>query len=84
MSVMQILAGNARKVSAVRFERVNHDDATLESKEVTRLVPKIMKRKWSSSEIPYQKTAEDLSDDDLSDGSVNSDHEYDHEHPSEQ
>ncbi|XP_057461453.1 putative DUF21 domain-containing protein At3g13070, chloroplastic isoform X2 [Actinidia eriantha] len=77
---LEILAGNARKVSAVRFERVNHDDATLESKEVTRLVPKIMKRKWSSSEIPYQKRAED----DLSDGSVNSDHEYDHEHPSEQ
>ncbi|PSS06042.1 DUF21 domain-containing protein precursor [Actinidia chinensis var. chinensis] len=76
---LEILAGNARKVSAVRFERVNHDDATLESKEVTRLVHKIMKRKWSSSEIPYQKRAEDLSD-----GSVNSDHEYDHEHPSEQ
>ncbi|GFZ05043.1 CBS domain-containing protein [Actinidia rufa] len=76
---LEILAGNARKVSAVRFERVNHDDATLESKEVTRLVPKIMKRKWSNSEIPYQKRAEDLSD-----GSVNSDHEYDHEHPSEQ
>ncbi|PSR85293.1 DUF21 domain-containing protein [Actinidia chinensis var. chinensis] len=81
---LEILAGNARKVSAVRFERVNHDDATLESKEVTRLVPKIMKRKWNSSEIPYQESAEDdVSDVDLFDGSVNNEHEYDHDHPSE-
>lgn len=47
---MQILAGNARKVSAVRFERINNDEANLEAKEVTRLVPKIMKRKWSSDD----------------------------------
>ncbi|KAI8002963.1 putative DUF21 domain-containing protein [Camellia lanceoleosa] len=45
-----ILAGNCRKVSAVRFERVNYDDVTLEVKEVTCLFPKIMKRKWSSNE----------------------------------
>ncbi|KAF9590400.1 hypothetical protein IFM89_034193 [Coptis chinensis] len=47
MFKLEILAGNARKVSAVRFERVNHSDAKLETKEVTRLVPRIMKRKWS-------------------------------------
>ena len=47
---MQILAGNARKVSAVRFERLENGDAALETKEVTRLVPKIMKRKWNSGE----------------------------------
>ncbi|KAJ1392537.1 Transporter-associated domain [Sesbania bispinosa] len=47
---LEILAGNARKVSAVRFERINNEDEMLETKEVTRLVPKIMKRKWSSDE----------------------------------
>ncbi|KAL6999153.1 hypothetical protein U1Q18_000313 [Sarracenia purpurea var. burkii] len=90
LSVVQILAGNARKVSAVRFERLNHEDATVESKEVARLVPKIMKRKWSSdegsdktdrSEVTYQKYAVD---DDLCDGNIVNEHEYDHEHPSKQ
>ncbi|KAJ7960882.1 DUF21 domain-containing protein [Quillaja saponaria] len=47
---LEILAGNARKVSAVRFERINNDDSVLESKEVTRWLPKIMKRKWSNDE----------------------------------
>ncbi|KAL3503592.1 hypothetical protein ACH5RR_038041 [Cinchona calisaya] len=46
---LEILAGNARKVSAVRFELVNQDDAS-ETKEVTRLVPKIMKKKWGGVE----------------------------------
>lgn len=46
----QILAGNARKVGAVRFERINNDEEMLEAKEVTRLVPRIMKRRWSSDE----------------------------------
>ena len=41
---MQILAGNARKVSAVRFERVNDDKG-----EVAHLVPKVMEKKWSSN-----------------------------------
>lgn len=45
---MQILAGNARKVSAVRFERIN-DDVEIETNEVTRLVPKIMTRKRTSN-----------------------------------
>jgi CBS domain containing-hemolysin-like protein len=47
---LEILAGNARKVSAVRFERMNQDDAAADTKEITRLVPKIVKRKWSSEE----------------------------------
>ncbi|KAL5803966.1 hypothetical protein ACOSQ3_030766 [Xanthoceras sorbifolium] len=47
---LEILAGNARKVSAVRFERITNDDAKLEAKEVTRLVPKIVKRKSSSDD----------------------------------
>lgn len=46
---MQILAGNARKVSAVRFERIS-DDLEIESNEVTRIVPKIMTRKRKSSD----------------------------------
>ncbi|GAB4849869.1 hypothetical protein Ancab_004668, partial [Ancistrocladus abbreviatus] len=41
-----ILAGSARKVSAVRFERMNHDDA-LETKESARVVPKIIERNWT-------------------------------------
>lgn len=47
---MQILAGNARKVSAVRFERINNGEEMLESNEVTKMVPKIMKRRWSNEE----------------------------------
>lgn len=49
VSFVQILAGNARKVSAVRFERINNNDEMLETK-VTRMVPKIMKRKWRNDE----------------------------------
>ena len=41
---MQVLAGNARKVSVVRFKRVNGD-----SGEVTHLVRKVIKKKWSSN-----------------------------------
>ncbi|XP_030929692.1 DUF21 domain-containing protein At1g55930, chloroplastic-like [Quercus lobata] len=47
---LEILAGNARKVSAVRFEQIDNDETMLETKEVTRLFPKIMKRKWNSGE----------------------------------
>lgn len=47
---LQILAGNARKVSAVRFERINSGDESVEANGVTRLVPKLMKRKYSSDD----------------------------------
>ncbi|KVI10441.1 AAA+ ATPase domain-containing protein [Cynara cardunculus var. scolymus] len=40
----KILAGNARKVGAVRFERVSHESES--TKDVKKLVPKIMKRKY--------------------------------------
>ncbi|KAF5948221.1 hypothetical protein HYC85_014178 [Camellia sinensis] len=82
---LEILAGNARKVSAARFERVNHDEAKSKAKEVTRMFPKIMKRKWSSNEDSdktdydedsYQKRAEN----DLSDGYIINEHELEHEH----
>jgi len=45
----QILAGNARKVSAVRFERVNDMDEVSEARDVKNMVPKFV-RKWSSEE----------------------------------
>ncbi|KNA07940.1 hypothetical protein SOVF_167210 isoform B [Spinacia oleracea] len=41
---LEILAGNARKVSAVRFERVENGDTRLEAKEVAPSLAKIMKR----------------------------------------
>ncbi|CAA3013137.1 putative DUF21 domain-containing protein At3g13070, chloroplastic [Olea europaea var. sylvestris] len=59
---LEVLAGNARKVSAIRFERINHDDA---ASEVTRLVPKIMKRSSTEdldrpeiNEVPFQEIAD--------------------------
>lgn len=54
--MVQILAGNARKVSAVRFERVSQDDAAdMEAKGLTRLVTKIMKKKWGGLEDSEKK-----------------------------
>ncbi|PWA54778.1 AAA+ ATPase domain-containing protein [Artemisia annua] len=43
-----ILAGNARKVGAVRFERVTHEEET--TKDVKKLVPKSMKWKWGGDD----------------------------------
>lgn len=76
--MVQILAGNARKVSAVRFERVSQDDAAdLEGKGLTRLVTKIMKKKWggledsetnkkgSEDEVQANEVALDLGTDDF-------------------
>ena len=39
------MAGNARKVGAVRFERVTTHESE-STKDVKKLVPKIMKRKY--------------------------------------
>lgn len=44
---LEILAGNARKVSAVRFERVEPEDTLLEPKEVSPLFTKATK--WNRS-----------------------------------
>ncbi|XP_043691254.1 putative DUF21 domain-containing protein At3g13070, chloroplastic [Telopea speciosissima] len=84
---LEILAGNARKVSAVRFERVNQDDTTSETKEVTRLVPRIMKRKRKGDEdsnkgecleIPFQERQEDgLCVDVIAEHEDDYDYEYD-------
>lgn len=46
---LEILAGNARKVSAVRFERINDMDEASEARDVRSMVPKFV-RKWSSDE----------------------------------
>lgn len=89
---LEILAGNARKVSAVRFERINNGEALLEANEVTRLVPRIMKRKWSSDEesagSDYDEDDEDSfqkrPDHSLSDSNVIAEHEEDNESPSGQ
>ena len=89
LPLVQILAGNARKVSAVRFERINNGDQMKEAKEVTRLFPKIMKRKWSSGdesddseydEDSFQKRPEHG----LSDSNVIAEHEDDNESPGRQ
>ncbi|KAL8466169.1 hypothetical protein ACS0TY_035322 [Phlomoides rotata] len=47
---LEILAGNARKVSAVRFERINNDEASVGTKEIPRFMPKIRRRKSSSDD----------------------------------
>ncbi|ERN18343.1 putative DUF21 domain-containing protein At3g13070, chloroplastic isoform X2 [Amborella trichopoda] len=65
---LEILEGNARKVGAVRFERINEEDVKLDAESVTRVVPRIMKRKWRGNqdvdktdapESLYQNKAED-------------------------
>lgn len=43
MDALQILAGNARKVSAVRFERLEDDDTRPDANGVA-FFPKVMKR----------------------------------------
>ncbi|KAK3010495.1 hypothetical protein RJ639_011764 [Escallonia herrerae] len=55
---LEILAGNCRKVSAVQFERINQDTTT-ESKEVVRLVPRILRRKLRDSEDSARSDTED-------------------------
>lgn len=57
--VVQILAGNCRKVKAVRFTWINHGSTT-ETKEITRMIPRIWKRKCKDNEDSGQ------SDDDIS------------------
>ncbi|KAF2285675.1 hypothetical protein GH714_007049 [Hevea brasiliensis] len=86
---LEILAGNARKVSAVRFERINNDDVMMEAKEVTRLVPRIMKRKWSSDEdsdgTEYDEDSfQNRPEHGLSDSNVIAEHEDDNERPGRQ
>ncbi|GLT83665.1 hypothetical protein SLE2022_019410 [Rubroshorea leprosula] len=48
---LEILAANAQKVSAVRFEWTDNGEAMSEANEVTRLIPKIMKRKGNNDKL---------------------------------
>lgn len=69
---MQILAGNARKVSAVRFERVNDDNG-----EVAHLVPKVVKKKWSSNGESGSVENDNLLSSERLDDSLSSEHQND-------
>lgn len=70
---IEILAGNARKVSAVRFERVNDDNV-----EVARLVPKVMKKKWSSNGESSSVENDNLLLSERLDDGLSTEHQVDH------
>lgn len=85
---MQILAGNARKVSAVRFERIN-EEALLDDTAVTPMISKIIKRKWSTDEDSNngnynEDTFEKRQEEDISDHYVIADYKEDKDSPNEQ
>ncbi|XP_022139452.1 DUF21 domain-containing protein At1g55930, chloroplastic-like [Momordica charantia] len=69
---IEILAGNARKVSAVRFERVNDDNG-----EVAHLVPKVVKKKWSSNGESGSVENDNLLSSERLDDSLSSEHQND-------
>ncbi|XP_059661211.1 putative DUF21 domain-containing protein At3g13070, chloroplastic [Cornus florida] len=79
---LEILAGNCRKVSAVRFECINQD-STKEAKEVTRLVPRIWKRKSRNDEdsdmSDDEKVYQQKPNDGISHDHVNAEHEVDND-----
>lgn len=88
---LEILAGNARKVSAVRFERIDQEKAMSESQKVIRPVPKLMKRKWCSDDesdgkeqngVPFLEDRDDSHTEthDSSDNSVMHEKEDSHDH----
>ncbi|MBA0550251.1 hypothetical protein Golob_021213 [Gossypium lobatum] len=86
--LVQILAGNARKVSAVRFERIN-EEALLDDTAVTPMISKIIKRKWSSDEDSNngnynEDTFEKRQEEDISDHYVIADYKEDKDSPNEQ
>ncbi|MBA0816479.1 hypothetical protein Gohar_001140, partial [Gossypium harknessii] len=84
---LEILAGNARKVSAVRFECINNEEFLLDTMGVTPKVPKIMKRKRSNDEDSNNGNngEEDAcgkrKEDDLSDHYITADHNENKESP---
>ncbi|XP_012461475.2 putative DUF21 domain-containing protein At3g13070, chloroplastic [Gossypium raimondii] len=85
---LEILAGNARKVSAVRFERIN-EEALLDDTAVTPMISKIIKRKWSSDEDSNngnynEDTFEKRQEEDISDHYVIADYKEDKDSPNEQ
>ncbi|KAL4271231.1 hypothetical protein GQ457_13G001610 [Hibiscus cannabinus] len=86
---LEILAGNARKVSAVRFERINNEEELLHATAVTPMIPKIIKRKWSSGEDSNngnydEDTFEKRQEEDTSDHYVIADYKEDTDSSNEQ
>ncbi|KAG9137270.1 hypothetical protein Leryth_014907 [Lithospermum erythrorhizon] len=88
---LEILAGNARKISAVRFEIINQEQSTLESRGVLRPVPKLMKKKWCSDDesnekeqngVPFHDDKADIND--YSDNGAIYENEDSHDHFSKQ
>ncbi|KAL8131159.1 DUF21 domain-containing protein At1g55930, chloroplastic-like [Apium graveolens] len=65
---LEILAGNCRKVKAVRFTRRNNDSTT-DTKEITRMIPRIWKRKWKDNEDSGQSD-DDIYDEGTPNGSI--------------
>ncbi|GMJ10403.1 hypothetical protein like AT1G55930 [Hibiscus trionum] len=85
---LEILAGNARKVSAVRFERINNEEELLHATAVTPMIPKIIKRKWSKHEDSNNgnyddDTFEKRQEEDISDHYVIADYKEDTDSPIE-
>ncbi|XVE80498.1 hypothetical protein DITRI_Ditri14bG0144800 [Diplodiscus trichospermus] len=85
---LEILAGNARKVSAVRFEQINNEEE-FDATAVTPMVPKIMTRKWSSDEDSNngnhdEDVFEKRQEDEIPDHYVIADHKDDNESPKRQ
>ncbi|RAL50383.1 hypothetical protein DM860_017664 [Cuscuta australis] len=83
---LEILAGNARKVSAVRFERINNDYVAVGSKGVKRLFPKVM-AKWNIRDISNSKDTNEVMGQGTTDrgstqsnNGVISEHENSHDH----
>ncbi|XP_039027038.1 putative DUF21 domain-containing protein At3g13070, chloroplastic [Hibiscus syriacus] len=86
---LEILAGNARKVSAVRFERINNEVELLHATAVTPIIPKIIKRKWSSDEDPNSGNYDEdrlkkRQEEEISDHYVIADYKEDTDSPNEQ
>ncbi|KAE8675478.1 putative DUF21 domain-containing protein [Hibiscus syriacus] len=87
---LEILAGNARNVSAVRFEQINNEEELLDPTALTPMVPKIVKKKQSSDEDSNngdrdEDTFEKEQQDDIwDDHYVIADHKEDNESPNGQ
>ncbi|KAH1032502.1 hypothetical protein J1N35_044676 [Gossypium stocksii] len=82
---LKILAGNARKVSAVRFECINNEEFLLDTMEVTPKVPKMRKRSNDEDSNNGNNGEEDAfgkrQEDDLSDQYITADHNENKESP---
>ncbi|XP_057765497.1 putative DUF21 domain-containing protein At3g13070, chloroplastic [Salvia miltiorrhiza] len=67
---LEILAGNARKVSAVRFERINNEEASVENRGVTRFISKLWRRRSMSDDESDRTDDHEVPVDDMSNDCV--------------